>query len=83
MKNSNRTFGMKLFTEEDVLKIIKCLNNSLATRVDFIDTQTEKLVKEKSSWSFDINNKHKHQAINISRNLQALESNTIKEEPNI
>ena len=41
------TFALKLVTEEEVLKIIESLNNSSSTVVDFIDTKTVKLVKNK------------------------------------
>ena len=40
------TFELKLVTEEEVLKIIESLNNSSSTGVDFIDTQTVKMVKD-------------------------------------
>ena len=46
MRNRECTFELKLITKEEVLKIISSLNNSSATGVDFIDTQTLKLVKE-------------------------------------
>ena len=40
------TFELKLVTKEEVLNIITSLNNSSSTGVDFIDTQTVKLVKD-------------------------------------
>ena len=46
MRNRRCTFELKLVTKEDVLKIITNLNNSSSTGVDFIDTETLKLVKE-------------------------------------
>ena len=46
MTNRVSTFELKLVTEEEVLKIIESLNISSSTGVDFIDTQTVKLVKD-------------------------------------
>ena len=46
MKNRECTFELKPVTREKVIKIITSLNNSSATGVDFIDTNTVKLVKE-------------------------------------
>ena len=45
MNNRQCTFETQLVTEQEVMKIIESLNSSLSTGVDFIDSQTIKLVK--------------------------------------
>ena len=45
MENRQCSFNIQLVTEKVVLDIITSLNNSTSTGVDFIDTQTIKLVK--------------------------------------
>ena len=46
MKKRQSKFNLKLVNEQDVMKIINSLNNSSSTGVDFIDTQTIKLVRK-------------------------------------
>ena len=45
MANRQCTFNIQLVTVKEVLDIITSLNNSSSTGIDFIDTQTIKLVK--------------------------------------
>ena len=54
MRNRTCTFAMKPVTKEEVLKIISSLNSSSSTGVDYIDTETIKLVKNEIAGAFQV-----------------------------